>query len=166
MGIEKFVGGTVYQGFLSPHTYHRFHAPCSGKVTMAKVVEGTYFSQPYDEDKPANYIESQGYLAHVATRGIIVIDTGDPLVGSVCFIPIGMVDVSTVDLDDLKGKTHVNKGDEIGTFHFGGSSHLIMFEKDVQVDIDLQGLHYDKQGDRFLKVNTALATVTGRKPRN
>ena len=35
--IDRFVGGTIYQGFLSPHTYHRFHAPVSGEVVHAKV---------------------------------------------------------------------------------------------------------------------------------
>ena len=29
---ESFVGGTVYQGFLSPWCYHRWHAPVSGIV--------------------------------------------------------------------------------------------------------------------------------------
>ena len=45
--IEKFVGGTVFQGFLSLHTYHRFHAPVSGRIVTSRVVQGTAFSQPF-----------------------------------------------------------------------------------------------------------------------
>jgi len=80
--LSKFIGGTVFQGFLSPHTYHRFHAPVSGKVVTAKVLDGTYFAQPYYKDSEANYIASQPYLAHVAARGVIIIDTENEDIGS------------------------------------------------------------------------------------
>ena len=51
----------------------------------------------------------------MATRGVIIIDTKNVNIGHVAFIPIGMVDVSTVDLTPLersvtrrvvKGKWH------------------------------------------------------------
>ncbi len=29
--VDKFVGGTIYQAFLSALSYHRWHAPVSGK---------------------------------------------------------------------------------------------------------------------------------------
>jgi len=29
---ESFVGGTVYQGFLSPWCYHQWHSPVDGIV--------------------------------------------------------------------------------------------------------------------------------------
>ena len=32
---ESFVGGTVYQGFLSPWCYHQWHSPVSGIVEKA-----------------------------------------------------------------------------------------------------------------------------------
>ena len=45
-GVSKFVGGTVYQAFLSPTTYHRWHSPVSGTVVHTSIVDGTYFSEP------------------------------------------------------------------------------------------------------------------------
>ena len=45
-GASKFVGGTVYQAFLSPTTYHRWHSPVSGTVVHTSIVDGTYFSEP------------------------------------------------------------------------------------------------------------------------
>ena len=161
--IKKFEGGTIYQGFLSPHTYHRFHAPCSGKVKKAEVVPGTYFSQPYYTDSAANYIASQPYLAHVAARGIIVIDADNEALGTVVFIPIGMVDVSTVDLAPMQGKEWVQNGDNIGTFHFGGSSHLLIFEPGKQLAFDLQGIQPDPNGNEFLNVRSRIATLVPEK---
>ena len=161
--IKKFEGGTIYQGFLSPHTYHRFHAPCSGKVKKAKVIPGTYFSQPYYTDSSANYIASQPYLAHVAARGIIVIEADNQALGTVAFIPIGMVDVSTVDLKPMEGKKSVKKGENIGTFHFGGSSHLLIFEPGKQLAFDLQGIKPDPNGNEFLNVRSRIATLVPEK---
>eukprot|EP00111_Clytia_hemisphaerica_P025035 TCONS_00073713-protein len=163
--VERFIGGTVYQGFLSPHTYHRFHAPVSGEVKVAKVVPGTYFSQPYYTDSQANYIASQPYLAHMATRGVIIIDTKNPSIGHVAFIPIGMVDVSTVDLSPItqRNTNQVVKGDGIGCFHFGGSSHLLIFERGVELAFDLQGIVPDPNGNDFLDVRSKLATVISKR---
>ena len=110
--MTERIEGTIYQGFLSPHTYHRFHALVSGKIVQKKVVKGTYFAQPYYTDSNANNIASQPYLAHVAARGIIIIDT-DTSVGYVAFVPIGMVDVSSVDFSMIKCNDRVKKGDNI-----------------------------------------------------
>lgn len=41
-----FIGGTVYQAFLSALSYHRWHSPVSGKIVKAYVVDGTYYSEP------------------------------------------------------------------------------------------------------------------------
>ena len=46
---EHFVGGTIYQAFLSALSYHRWHAPVSGTVKKAYVKDGTYFSEPLFE---------------------------------------------------------------------------------------------------------------------
>lgn len=43
---DFFVGGTVYQAFLSALSYHRWHSPVSGTVVKQYVVPGTYFSEP------------------------------------------------------------------------------------------------------------------------
>jgi phosphatidylserine decarboxylase len=38
-----FVGGTVYQAFLSTLAYHHWHAPVSGKIVDIYKIPGTYF---------------------------------------------------------------------------------------------------------------------------
>ncbi|MFP3570703.1 phosphatidylserine decarboxylase, partial [Paraburkholderia sp. SIMBA_030] len=46
---RQFVGGSVYQAFLSAFNYHRWHAPVGGRVTHAYVVPGTYYSDAESE---------------------------------------------------------------------------------------------------------------------
>jgi phosphatidylserine decarboxylase len=45
--VDKFVGGTVYQAFLSALSYHRWHSPVSGKIVKTIVKDGTYYSEAF-----------------------------------------------------------------------------------------------------------------------
>lgn len=136
---EQFVGGTVYQAFLSALSYHRWHSPVSGTVKKAYVVDGTYFSEPMYEDftstqaaDPHGETTSQEYISAVATRAITFIEADNPKIGLMAFIGVGMTEVSTCDIT-VKAGTRVKKGQELGMFHFGGSTHCVLFRKGVQV---------------------------------
>ena len=58
---------------------------------------------------------SQGYLASVATRRVIIIESNNPEIGKVALIFIGMADISSC-LSHLKIGDHVEKGEYIGHF--------------------------------------------------
>jgi len=140
---KHFVGGTVYQAFLSALSYHRWHAPVSGKVIKAYLKDGTYFSEPLfeglsDPSEKGGIDEEgektgQGYLTAIATRAIIFFEADNKDLGLVCFLGIGMTEVSTCDITVKEGQ-HVKKGDEIGMFHYGGSTHCVLFRKGVEVN--------------------------------
>ncbi len=49
-----------------------------------------------------------------------------------CFIGVGMAEVSTCTLSVEAGQP-VNAGDELGMFHFGGSSHALVFGPQTKV---------------------------------
>lgn len=138
---DQFAGGTVYQAFLSALSYHRWHAPVSGTIKKAYVVDGTYFSEPLFEglgdpntkEIDAHGISSgQGYLSHLATRAIIFMEADNPKIGLMAFIGIGMDEVSTCEITAKEGQ-HVKKGEETGMFHFGGSTHCLIFRPGVKV---------------------------------
>ena len=97
--IHKFVGGTVYQAFLSTLSYHLWHSPVSGKIVKAFVQDGSYYSEAqsegFDESGPNN---SQGYITEVATRGLIFIEADNPKIGLMCFMAVGMAEVSTCEI--------------------------------------------------------------------
>lgn len=155
---EKFVGGTVYQAFLSALSYHRWHSPVDGKIVKAYVVDGSYFSEDqmmgFDE---SGGIPSQGYLSEVATRAIIFIEADNPYIGLMCFMAIGMVEVSSCDITVYEGQ-RVKKGDPIGLFHFGGSTHCLLFGPDVEVKFDLRGQEPGLKS-KNLPVKAKIATV-------
>jgi phosphatidylserine decarboxylase len=139
---KNFVGGTIYQAFLSALSYHRWHAPVSGTVKKAYVVGGTYFSEPLFEGlgdpeshdiDPSGECTGQGYLTATATRAIIFFEADNKDIGILCFLGIGMTEVSSCDITVKEGQ-HVKKGDEIGMFHYGGSTHCVVFREGLELD--------------------------------
>ena len=78
---------------------------------------------------------AQGYITHVASRCIFIIDAGDTL-GHVGLVFVGMADVSTCEILEKfqnPGQS-VEKGEEIGMFHHGGSTHCLLFEKGLNLN--------------------------------
>ncbi len=126
---EEFVGGSVYQAYLDAHNYHRWHSPVSGTIRKAFVREGTYYSEAESEGQdPDGLKKSQGYLAHVATRAILLIEADDPAIGLVCLMPVGMSEVSSCVIHPEVRQGHrVKKGDEVGYFQYGGSTYCLIF---------------------------------------
>ena len=60
------------------------------------------------------------------------------------------------------GPVHVKKGQEIGMFHFGGSTHCLLFRPGVNVEFDqrvLDALYTDPDPEN-IKLNSKLATVS------
>ena len=162
----QFVGGTIYQAFLSALNYHRWHSPIDGSIVKAYNVPGTYYSATLTVGKDeASPNKSQGYICQVATRSIIFIEADNPAIGLMCFLAIGMSEVSTCEINaDLipKGKpVYVKKGQEIGMFHFGGSTHCLLFRPGVNIEFEQKVLDalYDNPDPDNIKLNSKLATV-------
>ena len=124
---DQFAGGTVYQAFLSALSYHRWHSPVSGTVVKTRLVDGSYYAQAASVGfDPAGPDLSQAYITQVAARGIIYIQADNHDIGLMCIIYVGMAEVSSNDITVYEGQ-HVNKGDQLGMFHFGGSTHTLIF---------------------------------------
>jgi phosphatidylserine decarboxylase len=140
--VDQFVGGTVYQAFLSATNYHRWHSPVAGTVVRAFVVEGTYYSEADSEGADAvEPMNSQSYLAHVSARAVVVIDADDPVIGLVAFVAVGMAEVSSCKIDPaVSPGFHLAKGAELGFFQFGGSTHCLVFRPGVIADFALQAI--------------------------
>ena len=155
---KQFHGGTVYQAFLSATSYHRWHSPVSGTIYKTELVDGSYYSATHDiQDDPALPNMSQGYLAQVAARGIIYIQADNPHIGLMCFVSIGMSEVSSNEIT-VEEKDKVKKGDQLGMFHYGGSTHLLIFRPGVNIEFDTRGqtpgLHTEN-----IPVKSKIATV-------
>ena len=138
---SHFAGGTIYQAFLSALSYHRWHTPVSGTIKRAFVQDGTYFSEPLFEgvgDPTVKEIDTrgitlaQGYLSSLASRAVILVEADNKNIGLMGCVFIGMDEVSSNEITVKEGQK-VKKGDQLGMFHFGGSSHCLLFRKGVQV---------------------------------
>ena len=80
--MEKFIGGTVYQAFLSALSYHRWHSPVDGVIKKAYIVEGSYYSEAqcagFDDAAPN---DTQSYITEVAARAVIFIEADNKYIG-------------------------------------------------------------------------------------
>ena len=131
-------GATVYQAYLNARSYHRWHSPVNGKVVGLRMIPGTYYSACRSEGfDPAAPNNSQGYITQVATRALIYIQADSPNIGLMCFMAVGMGECSTCQITVAEGAT-VRKGDELGMFHYGGSTHCLIFRPGVEIRFDLK----------------------------
>jgi len=163
---HTFYGGTVYQAFLNSTDYHRWHSPVSGKIRKVSVVQGSYYALPptmrpkiKDDDIDASIQEEQAYLSVVATRALIFIECPDPI-GLVCFIAVGMVEVSSCEITVSPG-SDIKKGDPLGMFHFGGSTHVVVFRKGLTFTLnpELTPPKKDGTGGSHVQIRSSIGTV-------
>ena len=168
---EQFAGkggATVYQAFLSALSYHRWHSPVSGTIRKAYVVNGTYYLESLSEgffnpkgpdDSAPN--DSQAFLTAVATRAVIFIEADNPAIGLMCVVPVGMAEVSSCEITVEPGQ-HVKKGDPLGMFHFGGSTHCLVFRPGVKIAFNDYGETPGVNAANNIRVNAEIAVVKGR----
>ncbi|KAL7942613.1 phosphatidylserine decarboxylase family protein [Trichoderma barbatum] len=164
---SKFVGGTIFQAFLSATTYHRWDSPVNGTVLHAEIIPGTYFAAPTvtgffnpDGPDPASPDLAQGYITHFATRAIFYIDAKK--IGIIALLYVGMADVSSCEImapfNNLpEGGEPVKKGQELGTFHHGGSTYCLLLPKQTKAAFIPEAT--PREGQRNLPIRSALARV-------
>lgn len=138
-----FEHGSILQGFLSITAYHRWQSPVNGTIVKIVNVPGTYFAQaPYTIGDPIPnnghdappYLRSLVYFSNIATRQIMFIEADHKDIGLIFVVFIGMTEVSTCEATVCEGQ-HVKRGDDLGMFHFGGSSFAIGFQRDANIEI-------------------------------
>ncbi|KAL1949142.1 hypothetical protein VTO73DRAFT_10948 [Trametes versicolor] len=154
-----FAGGTFCHSFLGPNDYHRQHAPVSGTVVEARVIEGLCYLEvevveddvnaPKRGGRPRlgmrrkmqpraaeptvdslNAPDNPGYQ-FIQARGLVLIN--NPVLGLVVVLPIGMAQVSSVVLG-VKAGDPVKKGQEIAHFQLGGSDIVMVFQAGAHVN--------------------------------
>jgi len=158
----QFVGGTIYQAFLSATKYHRWHSPVNGTVVKTVMIPGTYYAEspamgfsPNNPDgpDPAAPNLSQAFITSIAARALIFIQADNPNIGLMCFIAVGMAEVSTCEITVTEGQV-IKKGDQTGMFHFGGSTHCLVFRPETNITFDPI---YPEGADVLL--NAAIGTI-------
>jgi phosphatidylserine decarboxylase precursor len=137
---DRFRGGVFTHSFLNVNDYHRYHVPVGGVVKEVRKIPGKVTLDVIkNPDGSLDSVDGTGYQ-FTQDRGLIIIDS--PL-GLVAVLPIGMAQVSSVNLTAEAG-TRLVKGEEFGFFSFGGSDIVTLFEAGkVRLDAKV-GTHYNQ----------------------
>ena len=115
---DAFKGGIYTHSFLYVNDYHRYHVPVGGTVKEVRNIHGkVYLDVIKKSDGSLHPVDGDTYQ-FAQERGLVVIES--PVVGLVAILPIGMAQVSSVNLTTETGAT-LTKGEEFGYFLFGGS---------------------------------------------
>lgn len=163
---NQFVGGTVYQAYLSAFNYHRWHSPVSGTITKIVQVPGTYCAVSpaigfgsYDGPRSNASVSSQAFMTNLATRILIFIQADHAEIGLMCFIGVGMVEVSSCEATVVEGQ-RVKKGDQLGMFHYGGSSHCLVFRPETKVVFSGTALQSLEDGETRVLINSCVGYLS------
>lgn len=116
---ERYRHGTLVLSRLCPVDYHRFHFCVAGTPAAARLIDGPLYSvSPIALRRRLDFMWTN-------RRAITLIDS--PQFGQIVQIEIGATCVGSIVQTFTPGQP-VAKGDPKGTFLFGGSSTITLFE--------------------------------------
>ncbi|MFA7172391.1 MAG: phosphatidylserine decarboxylase [Kiritimatiellia bacterium] len=162
--IDNFNDGDAAVVRLCPADYHRFHFPCDGRVTAQVSVKGQYHSVNPIALRARKRIFCRNRRAYT------LIETEK--FGEIAFMEIGAFGVAGIH--QTYTGTMVQRMQEKGYFDFGGSTIVLLFQKNrIIFDADLLANSAGgietlvKAGERIALPITQLAAAclaTGRQP--
>lgn len=136
---EEFSGGLFVHQTLDFYDYHRFHSPVDGTVVDMRLIDGISGSGGvvvWNSDRGRYEYCNPGEpgFQMVETRGVVVLQTGG--YGLVALVAVGMAQVCSVNwAPGLDVGTALHKGDELGYFLCGGSDVVLLFQKNVKLQL-------------------------------
>ena len=127
---ERFSNSSLLILRLAPNDYHRYHFPHKGTPSAMTKIKGDYFSvSPYAlaSNFTTVFCENKREYCILSTQ-----EKGDIIVS-----PVGATMVGTI-IETYKANSEVEKGDEMGYFAFGGSTIVVLIDKEkIKIDADI-----------------------------
>ncbi|MDR3624494.1 MAG: phosphatidylserine decarboxylase [Chlamydiales bacterium] len=126
---EKYSDGSMVIARLCPSDYHRFHFPLDAFAKETHLINGYLYSvNPIALRANLNiFVENK--------RAYTLLETKHS--GTILFMEVGATNVGSIH-QTYVSNTYVKKGEEKGYFSFGGSTLVLLFEKNkIQFDKDL-----------------------------
>lgn len=133
---HRYAEGAMAIVRLCPSDYHRFHFPCDGTPSKARLINGPLYSvNPMALRKKISILsENKRMITEIETEHF----------GTILYVEIGATNVGSIHQTYTPEKP-VKKGEEKGYFEFGGSCLVLLFEKNcIEFDRDL--IENTKQG--------------------
>lgn len=147
-----FLGGPMLDILLWFTDYHHFRAPVSGTIIHQGVYEGSYNydfdnydpNDPYAPALPADSDRVGWYQSLGKHKRYVWIFRTEDL-GLVAMMAIGFWGVGSIINEVAEGAT-LNKGDRMGHFGYGGSSIVLAFEPNLDLQFGVkQTVQTDKE---------------------
>lgn len=150
--IQNKVPNTFIDGYalifrLSPEDYHHYHAIDNMIIKNRKVISGLLHSV-----NPVVYKDYKVFTEN--HREISLIKTQN--FGEILWIEIGALNIGKIHNTN---KDKLNKYEEKGYFSFGGSTIILLFQKD-KIKLDKDILYYSKRG---LEIKIYYGDIIGTK---
>ncbi|OAD07799.1 hypothetical protein MUCCIDRAFT_168620, partial [Mucor lusitanicus CBS 277.49] len=126
---KAYEGGALAIFRLAPQDYHRYHSPVDGVIRKIHNVQGQYYTvNPMAIRTTLDvYGDNKRDIVHMETEAF----------GKVAIVCIGAMMVGSIVLTAGVGD-HLARTDELGYFAFGGSTLVVLFEKNaMRFDEDL-----------------------------
>jgi len=126
---KRYERGSLVFGRLCPSDYHRFHFPCDCVPSRAEVVNGYLYS--------VNPIALRQNIKILSQNKRVITELATTSFGNILYIEVGATAVGSIQQTYTPGKFY-KKGEEKGFFEFGGSTVLMLLEKNtILFDKDL-----------------------------
>lgn len=137
---NHFLGGDLLDILLWFTDYHHFHAPVNGTIVHQGMYNGSYNYDFGDYDPidffapnlPSNSNKAEWYeKIGKHQRYVWIIKTKE--FGLVAMVAIGFWGVGSI-INAVKDNTTIEQGQYMGHFGYGGSSIVLAFNKDVNIE--------------------------------
>ncbi|MCT4699761.1 archaetidylserine decarboxylase [Tenacibaculum haliotis] len=127
---EKHKNSSLIILRLAPNDYHRYHFPYSGTPSEMIKIKGDYFSvSPYALASNFTKVFCEN------KREYCILSSEEK--GEIIVAPVGATMVGTI-IETYNANQSVKKGDEMGYFSFGGSTIVLLVDKDkLTIDADI-----------------------------
>lgn len=144
---QEFKNGTILIFRLTPDNYHRYCFIDDGQIISSKTIKGVLHTvRPIALNRYKVYIEN--------TREYTVLKTEN--FKKVVQMEVGALFVGRITNYKTKGK--IQRGEEKGTFEFGGSTIVMLFKENT-VEIDKRILKNTKEGkETIIKMGDIIGT--------
>jgi len=149
-----FLGGSMLISRLCPVDYHRFHFPIEGTPSDAKLIDGSLYSvSPIALRRKVSYLVQN-------KRMLTLIDS--ERYGQVAMFEVGATCVGTI-CQLFANDRKTEKGAEKGTFKFGGSCVITVFQPGKITFADDLLEHGAEQREVYAKMGDELGRATSQR---
>ncbi|MEL7534535.1 MAG: archaetidylserine decarboxylase, partial [Bacteroidota bacterium] len=127
---KKYEGASMLILRLAPNDYHRFHFPYAGTPSAITPIKGSYFSV-----SPHALASNFAKVFCENKREFCTLQTADK--GDMLIAPVGATMVGTI-IETFRPDQSIEKGDEMGYFAFGGSTIVVLVDREkLTIDADI-----------------------------